>query len=104
MFSSLSSGVNVRFLFNPVLILSPSNPYDGMPRETRYSSSANETVVFPAPDKPVNQMVHPRNFAPLAPSFEDVPFGSLVYLVPEKQRFHLHLKSILSHEAFHHMD
>ena len=41
-----------------------------LPRETRYSSSANETVVFPAPDKPVNQMVHPRNLAPLAPSFE----------------------------------
>ena len=32
MFSSLSSGVNVRFLFNPVLMLSPSNPYDGMPK------------------------------------------------------------------------
>ena len=32
MFSSLSSGENPRFLFNPVLILSPSNPYDGMPK------------------------------------------------------------------------
>ena len=31
MFSSLSSGENPRFLFNPVLMLSPSNPYDGMP-------------------------------------------------------------------------
>ena len=32
MFSSLSSGENPRFLFNPVLMLSPSNPYDGMPK------------------------------------------------------------------------
>ena len=32
MFSSLSSGENPRFLFNPVRMLSPSNPYDGMPK------------------------------------------------------------------------
>ena len=32
-----------------------------MPRATRNSSRAKERVVFPAPDKPVNQIVHPLN-------------------------------------------
>ena len=60
------------YLFDQVMFnkFYASNYVCGLPRETRYSSSANETVVFPAPDKPVNQMVHPRNFAPLAPSFD----------------------------------
>ena len=40
-----------------------------------------------------------RSLVPREQNFEDVPFGSLVYLVPEKQPFHLHLKSILSHEV-----
>ena len=53
MFSSLSSGEKLRFLFNPVLTLSPSSTYAGIPREQRYSSRAKEMVVFPAPDKPV---------------------------------------------------
>ena len=41
-----------------------------LPLDTRYSSRANAMVVFPALDKPVNQMVHPRkvprrsNFSP----------------------------------------
>ena len=51
-FSSLSSGANPRFLFNPVLMLSPSNPYAGIPLETKYSSTAKEIVVFPAPERP----------------------------------------------------
>ena len=40
-----------------------------------------------------------QNSVPKEQNFEDVPFGLLVYLVPEKRRFHLHLKSILSHEV-----
>ena len=40
-----------------------------------------------------------QNLVPREQNFVDVPFGLLVYLVPEKRRFHLHLKSILSHEV-----
>ncbi len=32
-----------------------------MPCDTRYSSRAKERVVLPAPDRPVNQIVQPRN-------------------------------------------
>ena len=39
-----------------------------LPLDTRYSSNAKETVVLPAPDNPVNQIVHPRNLAPLTPN------------------------------------
>ena len=39
--------------------------------ETRYSSRAKETVVFPAPLRPVNQMVQPRNRLPMtSPRFD----------------------------------
>ena len=39
--------------------------------ETRYSSRAKETVVFPAPLGPVNQIVQPRNRLPMtSPRFD----------------------------------
>lgn len=59
-FSSLSSIENPRFLLSPVRMLSPSRPYAGMPLDTRKASSSKDTEVFPAPDSPVNQTVHPR--------------------------------------------
>ena len=40
-----------------------------------------------------------RNLVPRELNFVDVPFGLQVYLVPEKLRFRLHLKSIQSHEV-----
>lgn len=52
-FSSLSSGLNPRFLFSPVRRLSPSSPYVGIPLKHKYCSKAFASVVFPAPDKPV---------------------------------------------------
>ena len=61
MFSSLSSCVKPRFLLSPVRILSPSKLYAGIPWLTRYSSRAKEMVVLPAPERPVNQTVHPLN-------------------------------------------
>lgn len=33
-------------------MLSPSRQYDGIPWPTRYDSSANDMVVFPAPESP----------------------------------------------------
>jgi hypothetical protein len=51
-FSSRSSGEKPRFLLSPVRMLSPSRLYAGIPLPTRYSSRANDIVVFPAPDKP----------------------------------------------------
>ena len=60
-FSSLSSGVKPRFLLRPVLTLSPSNTYAGIPRETKYSSRANDIVVLPAPDKPADYTNHSYN-------------------------------------------
>lgn len=49
------------FLISPVRMLSPSRLYDGTPIEHRYSSRAKPSVVFPAPDRPVSQTQHPRN-------------------------------------------
>ena len=43
----------------PVLTLSPSKLYDGMPIEQRISSVPKLIVVFPAPDRPVNQTQQP---------------------------------------------
>lgn len=59
-FSSRSAWLNPRFLFSPVRMLSPSRPYAGMPRDTRNASNSKAIEVFPAPEKPVNQTVHPR--------------------------------------------
>jgi hypothetical protein len=36
----------------PLLTLSPSSPYAGIPRETKKASNSNAIDVFPAPDKP----------------------------------------------------
>lgn len=51
-FSSRSDGEKPKFLFNPVRILSPSKPYAGIPRDTKYASSSNAIDVLPAPLRP----------------------------------------------------
>ena len=43
----------------PVLMLSPSRQYDGIPLTVRKSSRAKLIVLFPAPLSPVNQMQQP---------------------------------------------
>ncbi|RNA31799.1 Met14p [Brachionus plicatilis] len=60
MFSVRSSGLKPRFELRPCLMLSPSKVYVEIRRVfTKYSSKANDRVVLPEHDKPVNQTVQP---------------------------------------------
>jgi len=59
-FSKRSASVNVRLLLIPERILSPSKIWVKYPRSYNALSKCCAMVVFPAPDKPVNQITLER--------------------------------------------
>ena len=79
-FSFLSASLNPKSLFNPNLILSPSNLYEFNPLAKIDCSNAQAIVDLPLADKPVNHTVTPFVFL-IQHVLGEVKFACQVILV-----------------------